>query len=93
MPDRVAPNLTPARSFRLPLTSGVLLCCAGSSHYARSAMQHSSVSTEIAAALLARKKRIEAAKIPPSKLDETMNAMKSGVHRVILLLNSKLSVD
>lgn len=36
-------------------------------------MHHGSVSPEIAAGLIALKKRIEAAKIPPSKLDETVN--------------------
>lgn len=36
-------------------------------------MHHGDVSPEIAAGLLALKKRIEAAKIPPSKLDETIN--------------------
>lgn len=36
-------------------------------------MHHGPVSSEIAAGLLALKKRIEAAKIPPSKLDETIN--------------------
>lgn len=36
-------------------------------------MHHGSVSPEIAAGLLALKKRIDAAKIPPSKLDETIN--------------------
>jgi hypothetical protein len=36
-------------------------------------MHHGDVSPEIARGLLALKKRIEAAKIPPSKLDETIN--------------------
>jgi endonuclease/exonuclease/phosphatase family metal-dependent hydrolase len=36
-------------------------------------MHHGPVSPEIAAGLLALKKRIDAAKIPPSKLDETIN--------------------
>ena len=36
-------------------------------------MHHGDVSPEIADGLLALKKRIEAAKIPPSKLDETIN--------------------
>ena len=36
-------------------------------------MHHGPVSAEIAAGLLALKKRIEAAKIPSSKLDETVN--------------------
>jgi endonuclease/exonuclease/phosphatase family metal-dependent hydrolase len=36
-------------------------------------MHHGSVSPEIAAGLLALKKRIDAAKIPSSKLDETIN--------------------
>ncbi len=36
-------------------------------------MHHGDVSPEIAAGLLALKKRIDAAKIPPSKLDETIN--------------------
>lgn len=36
-------------------------------------MHHGDVSPEIAQGLLALKKRIEAAKIPPSKLDETIN--------------------
>jgi endonuclease/exonuclease/phosphatase family metal-dependent hydrolase len=36
-------------------------------------MHHGPVSPEIAAGLLALKKRIESAKIPPSKLDETIN--------------------
>ena len=36
-------------------------------------MHHGDVSPEIASGLLALKKRIEAAKIPPSKLDETIN--------------------
>ena len=36
-------------------------------------MHHGPVSPEIAAGLLALKKRIEAARIPPSKLDETIN--------------------
>src|SRR3954468_12647293 len=36
-------------------------------------MHHGPVTPEIAAGLLALKKRIEAAKIPPSKLDETAN--------------------
>jgi endonuclease/exonuclease/phosphatase family metal-dependent hydrolase len=36
-------------------------------------MHHGSVSPEIAAGLLALKKRIDAAKIPPSKLDESIN--------------------
>jgi endonuclease/exonuclease/phosphatase family metal-dependent hydrolase len=36
-------------------------------------MHHGDVSPEIAKGLLALKKRIEAAKIPPSKLDETIN--------------------
>jgi hypothetical protein len=36
-------------------------------------MHHGPVSPEIATGLLALKKRIDAAKIPPSKLDETIN--------------------
>ena len=36
-------------------------------------MHHGPVSPEIAAGLLALKKRIDAAKIPSSKLDETVN--------------------
>ena len=36
-------------------------------------MHHGDVSPEIAAGLLALKKRIAAAKIPPSQLDETIN--------------------
>jgi hypothetical protein len=36
-------------------------------------VRHGPVSPEIAAGLLALKKRIDAAKIPPSKLDETVN--------------------
>lgn len=36
-------------------------------------MHHGPVSPEIAKGLLALKQRIEAAKIPPSKLDETAN--------------------
>jgi hypothetical protein len=36
-------------------------------------MHHSNISPEIAQGLLALKKRIEDAKIPPSKLDETIN--------------------
>jgi endonuclease/exonuclease/phosphatase family metal-dependent hydrolase len=36
-------------------------------------MHHGPVSREIAAGLLALKKRIDAARIPPSKLDETIN--------------------
>lgn len=36
-------------------------------------MNHGKVSTEIAAGLLALKQRVAAAKIPPSKLDETLN--------------------
>ncbi len=36
-------------------------------------MHHGDVSPEIAQGLLALKKRIDAAKIPPSKLDETIN--------------------
>ena len=36
-------------------------------------MHHGSVSTEIAQGLLALRKRIAAAKIPPSKLDETIH--------------------
>jgi hypothetical protein len=36
-------------------------------------MHHGPVSPEIAAGLLALKKRIDAAKIPSSKLDETIN--------------------
>jgi endonuclease/exonuclease/phosphatase family protein len=36
-------------------------------------MHHGDVSPDIAAGLLALRKRIEAAKIPPSKLDETIN--------------------
>lgn len=36
-------------------------------------MHHGTVTPEIAKGLLALKKRIEAAKIPPSKLDETAN--------------------
>ena len=36
-------------------------------------MHHGPVSPEIAAGLLALKKRIDAARIPPSKLDETIN--------------------
>jgi endonuclease/exonuclease/phosphatase family metal-dependent hydrolase len=36
-------------------------------------MHHGPVSPEIAAGLLALRKRIDAAKIPPSKLDETIN--------------------
>ncbi len=36
-------------------------------------MHHGDVSPEVAAGLLALKKRIDAAKIPPSKLDETIN--------------------
>ena len=36
-------------------------------------MHHGDVTPEIAAGLLALKKRIDAAKIPPSKLDETIN--------------------
>ena len=36
-------------------------------------MHHGDVSPEIAQGLLALKKRIEAAKIPPSKLDQTIN--------------------
>ena len=36
-------------------------------------MHHGPVTPEIAAGLLALKKRIEAAKIPPSKLDQTIN--------------------
>ena len=36
-------------------------------------MHHGSVSPEIAQGLLALQKRIAAAKIPPSKLDETIN--------------------
>ena len=36
-------------------------------------MNHGQVSKEIAAGLLALKKRIAAAKIPSSKLDETVN--------------------
>ena len=36
-------------------------------------MHHGDVSPEIAAGLLALRKRIAAAKIPPSKLDETIN--------------------
>ncbi|MDP1748468.1 MAG: hypothetical protein Q8L22_03340, partial [Reyranella sp.] len=36
-------------------------------------MHHGDVSPDIAAGLLALKKRIEAAKIPPSQLDQTIN--------------------
>ena len=36
-------------------------------------MHHGDVSPEIAAGLLALKKRIAAAKIPPSQLDQTIN--------------------
>ena len=36
-------------------------------------MHHGTVTPEIAAGLLALKSRIEAAKIPPSKIDETAN--------------------
>ena len=36
-------------------------------------MHHGDVSPEIASGLLALKKRIDASKIPPSKLDETIN--------------------
>ncbi len=36
-------------------------------------MHHGSVSPEIAAGLLALRKRIAAAKIPPSQLDESIN--------------------
>src|SRR5881394_391016 len=36
-------------------------------------MHHGDVSPDIAAGLLALRKRIEAAKIPPSKLDESIN--------------------
>ena len=36
-------------------------------------MHHGDVSPEIAQGLLALKKRIEAAKIPPSKLDEIID--------------------
>lgn len=36
-------------------------------------MHHGDVSAEIAQGLLALKKRIEAAKIPPSNLEETIN--------------------
>ena len=36
-------------------------------------MHHGDVSSEIAQGLLALKKRIAAAKIPPSQLDETIN--------------------
>jgi hypothetical protein len=36
-------------------------------------MHHGPVSPEIAAGLLALKERIKAAKIPPSKLDESIN--------------------
>ena len=36
-------------------------------------MHHGDVSPDIAAGLLALRKRIEAAKIPSSKLDETIN--------------------
>ena len=36
-------------------------------------MHHGAVTPEIAAGLLALKKRIAAAKIPPSKIDETAN--------------------
>ena len=38
-------------------------------------MHHGDVSPEIAQGLLALKKQIEAAKIPPSKLDETTHVV------------------
>ena len=41
--------------------------------HSRSPHAHGSVSPEIAQGLLALKKRIAAAKIPPPKLDETIN--------------------
>src|SRR5262245_38779653 len=44
-----------------------------SDHHWGGDMHHGDVSPDIAAGLLALRKRIEAAQIPPSKLDETIN--------------------
>lgn len=56
-------------------------------------MNHGPVSPEIAAGLFALKSPIEAAKIPPSKIDETINVAVWNIRKFGKVRRTELAID